>query len=81
MKIYLASSWRNQQQPYLVEILRNCGHEVYDFRHRDNAGKEGGFLWSHIDPNWQSWTATEYRQALTDPIAIAGFNRDFQGMK
>ena len=31
-KIYLASSWRNERQPQAVQILRDAGHEVYDFR-------------------------------------------------
>ena len=32
MKIYVASSWRNAQQPAVVARLREAGHEVYDFR-------------------------------------------------
>lgn len=32
-KIYVASSWHNQDQPQIVRFLRNLGHEVYDFRH------------------------------------------------
>ena len=33
MKIYVASSWRNERQPDVVQALRNAGHDVYDFRH------------------------------------------------
>jgi hypothetical protein len=36
-KIYLASSWRNERQPELVRILREAGHEVYDFRNPARA--------------------------------------------
>ena len=32
MKIYVASSWRCQFQPWAVQQLRALGHEVYDFR-------------------------------------------------
>lgn len=32
MKIYVASSWRNERQPEVVEHLRSFGYEVYDFR-------------------------------------------------
>jgi len=32
MKFYVASNWRNQYQPRVVELLRLMGHEVYDFR-------------------------------------------------
>ena len=37
-KIYVASSWRNQYFPDVVKILREYGHEVYDFRnHKGNS--------------------------------------------
>lgn len=32
MKFYVASSWRNIEQPGVVAMLRHSGHEVYDFR-------------------------------------------------
>lgn len=32
MKIYVASSWRNNRQPDVVKFLRDLGHEVYDFK-------------------------------------------------
>ena len=31
-KIYVASSWRNVFQQDVVAILRDLGHEVYDFK-------------------------------------------------
>lgn len=31
-KIYVASSWRNVFQQDVVDILRDLGHEVYDFK-------------------------------------------------
>jgi hypothetical protein len=79
MKIYVASSWRNEYQPQVVQILRNSGHEVYDFRNPPNGDK--GFAWSDIDPNWQSWNTDDYKSALTHPRAEEGFNNDFDGMK
>lgn len=51
MRIYVASSWRNERQPEVVARLRAEGHEVYDFR-RPN-GQQDGFHWSEIDPEWQ----------------------------
>ena len=61
-RIYVASSWRNEHQPAVVEALRGTGFEVYDFRHPrpDNEG----FGWSEIDPDWQRWTPETYRDAL-----------------
>ncbi len=79
MKIYVASSWRNNYQPEIVEKLRILGHEVYDFRNPPSGSK--GFAWSHIDPNWMNWTTEEYKAALDHPLSEIGFNNDFEGMK
>ena len=49
-KIYVASSWRNDNQPEVVEKLKDAGHEVYDFRHP--SVDNNGFGWSEIDPDW-----------------------------
>jgi hypothetical protein len=79
MKIYVASSWRNEYQEQVVEVLRSMGHEVYDFKNPPHG--RGGFAWSDIDDNWQTWTTEEYRSALEHRIANDGFNSDFDGMK
>lgn len=79
-KIYLASSWRNTDQPKAVTDLRAAGHEVYDFRNPP-GGIPNGFRWSELDLEWQSWTAAEYRLNLRKPLARLGFNSDFNGMK
>lgn len=79
MKIYVASSWRNPHQPRVVELLRELGHEVYDFRNPAPGNK--GFAWSEIDEDWEQWTTEEYVEALKHPIAERGFNSDFDGMK
>jgi len=78
-KIYVASSWKNTYYPGVVEALRKAGLEVYDFRNPPHGLK--GFAWSEIDPNWQSWTAEQYKKALQHPLAQAGFNSDFGAMK
>lgn len=77
-RIYLASSWRNEEQPRLVVGLRAYGHEVYDFRHPE-PGNEG-FHWSEIDPSWRNWDAVAFRAALESPVALKGFGFDFAGM-
>ncbi len=61
MKVYVASSWRNEHQQSIVEELRKMGFEVYDFRHPNG---EAGFQWSRIDEKWQGWSMEEYREAL-----------------
>ena len=78
MKIYLASSWRNDLQPGVLADLRAAGHEAYDF-HNPAPGNTG-FHWSAIDPAWQSWDAETYREALEHPIAKDGFEHDWNAM-
>ncbi len=79
-RIYLASSWRNGQQPGLVGTLREAGHDVYDFRNPPHG--QGGFAWSDIDPEWKAWDAESYRQQLlTHPVAAHGYMTDFKAME
>ena len=78
MKIYLASSWRNEYQPTLVTHLREGGYRVYDFRHPEPGND--GFSWSSIDPKWAEWSANEYRKALQNPVAQDGFRRDMAAL-
>ena len=79
-RIYVASSWRNDEQPSVVSTLRGHGHKVYDFRNPFHA--DAGFAWSDIDPNWTAWTAQEYRRLLLgSPIAARGFMNDLRAMQ
>lgn len=78
-KIYVASSWRNEYQPRIVDLLKKIGHEVYDFR--NPAPGNTGFAWSEIDEDWEDWGSHEYLEALAHPIAEKGFNLDFDAMK
>jgi len=87
-RIYVASSWRNPDQPYLVTLLREDGHEVYDFR---NPPGGAGFAWA------ETLSATErealgeftparvhaqrYLHMLAHPRAQAGFDSDFEAMR
>jgi nucleoside 2-deoxyribosyltransferase len=77
-RIYVASSWRNADQPAVVAALREQGFEVYDFR---NPPGRPGFAWSEIDPDWQNWTAREYIAALDHPAAEAGYASDMGAMQ
>lgn len=82
MKLYVASSWRNEVlQQAAVGLLRDAGgHEVYDFIHPP-GGDHLGFSWSDVDPDWRSWDAGHYLEGLGDPIAVAGFDSDFGAMQ
>lgn len=77
-RIYLASSWRNPHQPWLVELLRSHAHEVYDFR---NPPFSTGFKWADIGLELPC-TAEAYRAALLSHARAAqGFNADFAAMR
>lgn len=78
MDIYVASSWRNIKRPAMVKLLRDIGHEVYDFKNPEEG--KGGFSWSEIDPNWQSWTPAQFEQALLHPLARDGFDSDMMAL-
>ena len=89
MRIYVASSWRNEFQHGVVTALREDGHEVYDFREDgDGRGKgdhgPGGFSWKECaapGTDWQQWTVTEYLEALEHPRAEEGFRRDMDALE
>lgn len=79
MKIYVASSWRNPWQLGVVTLLREAGHEVYDFREPEPGVR--GFAWSDIDPTWKDWRPAAYREALTHEVAEEGFRRDMDALR
>ena len=80
-RIYVASSWRNNIQPHVVERLREQGHEVYDFRKPPNGVP--GFSWKEVDAAGDMWRSAEtYRRIVTThPIAARGFVSDLRGMQ
>lgn len=78
MKIYLASSWKNQYQPTVLATLRAAGHEVYDFKNPE-AG-DYGFSWREIDDGWENWDAERYVAALSHPAAERGYRLDWDAM-
>lgn len=78
MKIYVASSWRNQVYESVVAILRQANHEVYDCR--KPAQDVAGFSWAEVDDKWHNWDFSKYKQALAHPHSSRGFNNDFNAM-
>lgn len=87
MKVYVASSWRNPNQPIVVEQLKLHGHEVYDFRNPhqtsefSNGEKGRGFHWSEIDPDWPMWTPTKFRKGMNNILALDGFRSDSDAIR
>jgi hypothetical protein len=78
-KIYVASSWRNNLQPKIVELLRGNGFDVYDFKEESRISK--AFHWSEIDEEWKNWDHENYMNGLNHPLAQAGYDSDYAAMK
>ena len=79
MKVYVASSWRNEQHPAVVRRLVEAGHDVYDFRNPPHG--RGGFSWAELSERWESWSALEYLDALDHPKAREGFRADMDALE
>jgi hypothetical protein len=79
MKIYVASSWRNGKQPYMIDRLKKRGYDVYDFRNPTEGNH--GFHWSDIDTFWKTWDSNTLKENLNHRIAINGFTHDFIAMR
>lgn len=78
MKIYVASSWKNQHQPGLIKILRSWGHDVYDFRDSGSS-----FDWrEELSSDYRGEEIVDrYRNALGAEIAKEAFFADFEAMR
>lgn len=77
MKIYVASSCRNNMQPLVVAALRNAGHGVFDFK---NPAHGFGFCWADIDFKWMDWSPSEFAEKLNHPLAVTAFKRDMEAL-
>ena len=82
-KIYVASSWRNEYYPEVVEKLREAGHDVYDFRNplRNPLSGEPGFKWNSVSENYMEWSPQQYRDMLKHPKAERQFHNDIKAME
>jgi len=79
MRVYVASSWRNERQPEIVRRLREAGHEVYDFR--NPAPDDHGFRWSQVRLDPPPWSAVVTREVLNHPVAERGYAFDRDAME
>jgi len=78
MKVYVASSWRNELQPKVVWALRDAGFEVYDFRNPPNGS---AFSWSRVWEEWSPDWEDQFDQALDHPLAKAGYYSDIDALQ
>jgi hypothetical protein len=81
VRIYVASSWRNEaRQQFAVRSLRDAGHDVYDFRNPSPG--DHGFSWRQCATPEQLKDARRFRdEVLTHPIARAGFEKDITALR
>ena len=80
MKIYVASSWRNEFFPEIVSRLRSEGYDVYDFRNPGDGGD--GFRWSDVSADWLEWEPQRYRHELmNNPLCQRQFGNDERAME
>ena len=75
MKVYVASSWRNEVYPEVVRALRKAGHEVYDFRHQSVSWEE--FDWNVTN----GVTSDELFGVLEHPVVQTRFSNDMTALK
>lgn len=77
-RIYISSSWSNQEQQSLVEELRNQGHKVYDFRHPD--GRNDSNVWEELGINRNNVSVCDYQKNIEEDRAIWRFEEHFKAM-
>jgi hypothetical protein len=83
MRIYVASSWRNEiRQQETVKVLREEGHEVYDFRH-PLIQTRYGFSWHSVssDPEELKDPKRFRDEILPRPLCQQGFNLDMNALR
>ena len=70
MRIYLASSWRNEYHPEVLAALKVAGHEVYDYRN-------DGFMmdWPVEGANYE-----EMHTILMDAKSVQHFEADYDAL-
>jgi hypothetical protein len=82
LKVYVASSWRNPHYERVIGMIRDLGHQVWDWRNPPTGGN--GFSWQEVGRegyrHGDRVTLGEWRAMLTHPIAGAGFASDLAGM-
>lgn len=74
MTLYIASSWRNERYPLVLEALRAEGFACFDFRQA-----ETGFRWTDI-AGPKPWSAATLTKSLRHPTAERAFVADYRGM-
>ena len=77
-RIYVASSWRNQNHQKLVSLLRDNGHKVYDFTKPNGVSQTN--VWDEVKLNQDNCTAAQYSEAMTNPVVEKRFENHLEAM-
>lgn len=80
MRVYVASSWRNEHQPAVVTALRKLGLDVFDFREHPQPTPPWGKMGYGPDAG-RHWTHDEIRRAFNDPRVLDVFKRDMGALR
>ena len=75
MRIYIASSWKNQWHDLVVSRLRKRGYCVYNYRE-----KNADFSWEGVDPDYKNWTSKKYLKGLLHRDASEAFWQDMSAL-
>jgi hypothetical protein len=85
MKVYVASSWRNEWFETVLQYLQAHGHQVWNWRQPPTGGN--GFRWQDTGipeaadyKHGDKLSADAWRALLATPVAAAGFASDLAGM-
>ena len=76
MKLYVASSWRNEKYENILQYLRLNGVDHYNFRDANAR-----FHWKEIDEQWAGWGSKDMIASLDHPLSEHAFKNDFDAMK
>ena len=72
MKLYIASSWENARYPLVVNRLRQCGHDVFDFKNSQGATGR------RVE---EEFVGSDQNQFLAHQDVKVVFKRDFRAME
>ena len=75
MKIYLASSWRNEHYYPMLKWLREKSQSVYDFRSANSA-----FSWEQVDPQYKMATVESYLANIDHELCEKAFSNDMNAL-
>ncbi|MDD3663310.1 MAG: hypothetical protein PHT84_05615 [Candidatus Pacebacteria bacterium] len=78
LRVYIASSWRNQDHENSVEFFKSEGFEVYDYRNPNGIGT--GFHWESVDADFKKWSARQALDALRNSSASEAFYSDMHAL-